>query len=74
MHAVIKTDVRQMGNPIAHVEIPVTNLEREKEFYSKVFGWKVYESQVSLCLNQVHQLAEASAKLIRSKAVDVFSI
>jgi len=32
-----------MGNAIVHVEIPVTNLEKAKEFYSKVFGWKIYE-------------------------------
>jgi len=32
-----------MGNPIVHIEIPVTDLEKAKEFYSKVFGWKVYE-------------------------------
>jgi len=46
MHTVIKclkTDVKKMGNPIVHVEIPVTNLEKAKEFYSKVFGWKVHE-------------------------------
>jgi hypothetical protein len=24
---------------IAHVEIPSTNLDRSKEFYSKLFGW-----------------------------------
>jgi len=46
MHTVIrspKTDVRKMGNPIVHVEISVTDLEKAKEFYSKVFGWKIYE-------------------------------
>jgi len=30
-----------MGNPIVHVEIPVTDLKKAKEFYSKLFGWKV---------------------------------
>ena len=24
-----------------HVEIPVTDLKKAKEFYSKLFGWKV---------------------------------
>jgi hypothetical protein len=32
-----------MGNAIVHVEIPVTSLEKAREFYSKVFGWKIYE-------------------------------
>lgn len=32
-----------MGNAIVHIEIPVTNLEKAKEFYSKVFGWRIYE-------------------------------
>jgi len=32
-----------MANPIVHLEMPVTNLEKAKEFYSKVFGWKIYE-------------------------------
>ena len=26
---------------IVHIEIPAPNLEKAKEFYSKVFGWKV---------------------------------
>ena len=30
-----------MGNPIVHVEIPVTDLKKAKEFYSKMFGWKI---------------------------------
>ena len=30
-----------MGNAVCHVEIPVTNLEKAKEFYSKIFGWMV---------------------------------
>jgi len=30
-----------MGNPIVHMEIPVTDLKKAKEFYSKLFGWKV---------------------------------
>jgi len=30
-----------MGNVIVHVEIPVTDLSRAKEFYSKLFGWNV---------------------------------
>ena len=32
-----------MGNPIVHIEIPVTNIEKAKEFYSKVFGWTIKE-------------------------------
>jgi predicted enzyme related to lactoylglutathione lyase len=30
-----------MGNPIVHVEIPVTDLNKAKTFYSKLFGWKI---------------------------------
>ena len=30
-----------MGNPIVHIEIPVTDFNRAKTFYSKLFGWKV---------------------------------
>jgi hypothetical protein len=30
-----------MGNPIVHVDIPVTDLNKAKSFYSKLFGWKV---------------------------------
>jgi len=30
-----------VGNPIVHLEIPVTDLSKAREFYSKVFGWKV---------------------------------
>jgi len=30
-----------MGNAIVHIEISVTDLNKAKEFYSKVFGWKV---------------------------------
>lgn len=30
-----------MGDGICHVEIPVTDLERAKGFYSKAFGWEV---------------------------------
>lgn len=30
-----------MGNPIVHIEIPVTDLKKAKDWYSKVFGWKV---------------------------------
>lgn len=32
---------KNMGNPIVHVEIPVTDLNKAKTFYSKLFGWKV---------------------------------
>jgi hypothetical protein len=30
-----------MGNAIVHVDIPVTDLDKAKVFYSKLFGWKV---------------------------------
>jgi len=30
-----------VGNPIVHIDIPVTDLSKAKVFYSKVFGWKV---------------------------------
>ncbi len=30
-----------MGDPIIHMEIPVTDLNKAKSFYSKVFGWNV---------------------------------
>ena len=30
-----------MGSPTVHVEIPVTDLNKAKTFYSKLFGWKV---------------------------------
>jgi len=30
-----------MGNAIVHMEIPVTDLKKAQEFYSKLFGWKV---------------------------------
>ena len=32
-----------MASPIVHIEIPVTDMEKAKEFYSKIFGWKIYE-------------------------------
>jgi len=32
-----------MGSPIVHIEIPAMDPLKAKEFYSKVFGWKVYE-------------------------------
>ena len=31
-----------MPNPICHVEIPVSDLNLAKEFYEKVFGWKIH--------------------------------
>lgn len=34
-----------MAGAIVHVEIPVTDLEVAKRFYSDVFGWKIYERQ-----------------------------
>jgi predicted enzyme related to lactoylglutathione lyase len=30
-----------MGNEIVHIEIPVTDFEKAKKFYSKVFGWTI---------------------------------
>ena len=30
-----------MRNAIVHLEIPVTDLDKAKSFYSKLFGWKV---------------------------------
>jgi len=30
-----------LGNPIVHMEIPVTDLKKAKDWYSKLFGWKV---------------------------------
>ncbi len=30
-----------MGDAICHVEVPVTDLERAKRFYSEAFGWDV---------------------------------
>ncbi len=30
-----------MGNPIVHIDIPVTDLSKAREFYSNVFGWKI---------------------------------
>lgn len=30
-----------MANGICHIEIPVTDLKKAKEFYSKLFGWTV---------------------------------
>jgi hypothetical protein len=30
-----------MENTICHAEIPVTDLNKAKEFYSKVFEWKI---------------------------------
>jgi predicted enzyme related to lactoylglutathione lyase len=27
-----------------HIEIPTTDAKRSKEFYSKIFGWKIIES------------------------------
>jgi len=30
-----------MGSTIVHFEIPVTDLNKAKEFYSKLFGWKI---------------------------------
>lgn len=30
-----------MGSPIVHIEIPATDLNKAKNFYSKVFGWKI---------------------------------
>jgi predicted enzyme related to lactoylglutathione lyase len=32
---------KNLGNAIVHCEIPVTDLNKAKEFYSKLFGWKV---------------------------------
>ena len=28
----------------AHIEIPTTDTQKSKEFYSKIFGWKIDES------------------------------
>jgi len=28
-------------NPVVHVELPVTDLKKAKQFYSKLFGWKI---------------------------------
>jgi predicted enzyme related to lactoylglutathione lyase len=36
-----RKEVSEMVNGICHVEIPVTDLKKAKEFYSKVFGWTV---------------------------------
>jgi len=41
MKAKFKLEVTSVGNPIVHLEIPVTDLNKAKEFYSKIFGWKV---------------------------------
>jgi len=30
-----------MGDPIVHIEIPVTDLKKAKDWYTKLFGWKV---------------------------------
>ena len=30
-----------MKNPIVHFEIPVDDVERAKEFYTKTFGWEI---------------------------------
>ncbi len=30
-----------MRNFVCHLEIPVTDLDKAKEFYSKVFGWEI---------------------------------
>jgi hypothetical protein len=30
-----------MPHEIVHIEIPVTNLEKAKDFYSSIFGWNV---------------------------------
>lgn len=31
-------------NNVVHFEIPAENLERAKEFYSEIFGWKIEET------------------------------
>jgi len=41
MKARFKLEVASVGNSIVHLEIPATDLNKAKEFYSKVFGWKV---------------------------------
>jgi len=30
-----------MGNPVVHIEIPVTDFQKAKDFYSKIFRWKI---------------------------------
>ena len=37
----MKRGEEKMGNGICHIEIPVTDLKKAKEFYSKLFGWTV---------------------------------
>lgn len=35
-----------MANPIAHVEIPVLDLDRAEEFYARVFGYDVERTEM----------------------------
>ena len=29
----------------SHIEIPTTDVKKSREFYSKMFGWKMYENR-----------------------------
>jgi len=56
-----------MGNPIVHMEIPVTDLNKAKGFYSKLFGWKVdaMPEMVTPCLTLALNREEASTRSTR---------
>lgn len=34
-----------MGNPLIHWELMVADIDKSKEFYAKIFDWKVEESR-----------------------------
>src|SRR5215470_5429225 len=35
-----------MANPFVHVELQTTDLKKARDFYSKLFDWKLEDSQV----------------------------
>lgn len=53
---------------VIHFEIPVTNLERGKTFYSKVFGWKI-KNVPDMDYNIVHTVELDKKMMLKEKGV-----
>ena len=56
-----------MVDAIVHLEIPVTKIGAAIEFYSKVFGWKVYERQGFTVFETGSGSVNGSFKRVRRK-------
>lgn len=47
-------------NQIVHFEIPAKDMNRAKEFYNKLFGWKIEKFQGDTPVNEKYMMVETS--------------